>query len=89
MSHARHLLDRLFSGPTAPVEAPPKPDVKPDAPPRPSTPAPGRPSPWRRKEIKPGEHPRPKAAYGLDTTYSEAQEFLRINGLAEFLKESA
>jgi len=55
MSKARQLIE----GAAAPTEAPPteKPGTKTRPAPTPSR----RPSPWRRKHIKPGEEPRPKA----------------------------
>jgi len=59
---ARDLFER--AGP-APVEAPPKPGVKPGAPPAPSRPAPTKyPNPFRRRRspgIQPGPMPKPKA----------------------------
>jgi hypothetical protein len=59
---ARTILERIFAG-AAPVEAPPKPATRPDVKPsRPEQPNPSRrPHPFRRKDIKPGEEPRPKA----------------------------
>ena len=56
---ARELFER--AGPAAPVEAPPKPGVKPGAPARP---APTKhPNPFRRRRpgVDPGPMPKPKA----------------------------
>ena len=82
--NARSHLERLFGGP-APVEAPPK--IAPTAPPKerpttsppPSTP--GRPNPFRRKTLHPGEEPRPKMRLR-----AEANELLKRNDLGEFVK---
>lgn len=56
---------------SAPATCPPgtKPGIAPTPTKRPGK---TRPNPWRRKEPAPGEKVRPKAAYGLDTTYSES-----------------
>jgi hypothetical protein len=60
MSRAKQLIEMMCPAPA--VE--PKPGVKPAAPgrtaPRPAQPS--RPNPFRRREIRPGEAPRPKAA---------------------------
>lgn len=69
------LIKRIVAEAAAPeappVEAPPetKPAVEPGRPAeRPSE----RPNPWRRRDVEPGEEPAPKAAYGMDQTYAEA-----------------
>ena len=60
MSRAKALIE--FMCPAPAVE--PKPGVKPATAPGRPTPGPARPStnPFRRREIRPGEAPRPKAA---------------------------
>jgi len=88
--NARSQLERLYhGGPAAPVEAPPKPDVRPASPPRerPGAPPgkPGLPDPWEPPDIKPGYEPRPKSRYAQHV-HAEAQEFLRLNGLEEFVR---
>ena len=58
---ARDLFERLAA--PAPVEAPPKPGVRPDAPPRPADPG-KHPNPFRRRQrpgYDPGPLPKPKA----------------------------
>lgn len=68
------IVERITGGPAAPVEAPPttKPQPKTE-PTRRESPTPTRrEDPWRRKDVSPNTAPRPKAAFGLDTTYSES-----------------
>jgi hypothetical protein len=67
---ARELFEACAAAPT---EAPTKPAVRPKTEPRPAHSPHKRPDPWRRREIKPGEEPRPKAAYGMDQTYTEGR----------------
>jgi len=54
--------------------------------PAPAEPSPGQPQtpdPWRRREMEPGEEPHPKAAYGMDTTYSESARKVVANMLED------
>ena len=68
--NARSIFER-YAGP-APVEAPPKPTTKPDAPVKPDrTDRPSKhPNPFRRRLPNPGPMPRPKAC-------SEAKQLFR------------
>lgn len=87
MQNARTQLDRLFRGEAAPAPAPTKPDVRPSTPaprptsPPPSTPDPDTEDPWRKKEIKPGSEPGPKARRAR----AEALALLKASGLEDLL----
>jgi len=58
MSKSRRLIEAAFGAPAPAPVAPPKPTTRPSE--RPGQ-APPNPNPWRRKEIRPGEEPAPKA----------------------------
>lgn len=68
--NARQIIEMLTEAAPAPA-APPRPATRPEAPPAPAKPAAPKPkrfdNPWRRRQIRPGEEPAPKAC-------AEAQE---------------
>ena len=60
---ARQIVEMLTEG--APAPAAPKPKTRPEAPSKPAAPAAPKPkrfdNPWRRRHLRPGEEPAPKA----------------------------
>jgi len=84
---ARQFFKRPLTGGTeAPTEAPQTapPETAPTTRPseRPSAPdAP--PDPWRRRDVDPGEEPAPKAAYGMDQTYTDSDARRVVANLLE------
>ncbi len=94
--NARAHLERLYNGPAAPVEAPPRqprtdPGIRPGPEPstdpgiRPGPDEPGIPDPFRRKFIKPGHEPAPKSRLQRHV-HAEAAAFLKANALGEFVR---
>lgn len=78
---AREFFERMGAPEAPPVEAPPQ--TTPAAPPQ-TSPAPAQqPDPWRRREMEPGEAPEPKAAYGMDTTYTESNAQRVVSAMLE------
>jgi len=88
MNALKFFAKHRAGGPEAPpVEAPPQtaPQTVPQE--RPATPQ--QPDPWRRREMEPGEEPAPKAAYGMDTTYTDsAAERIVANLLEDDVSEN-
>jgi hypothetical protein len=85
------LTERMLGSPRNPAPAPvappkEKPAIKPA--PGPSKPREDPDDPYRRRTLRPGEKTRPKM-YGVGTSvghvYAEAINFLKRNGLHEFL----
>ena len=71
---ARQLFERMSA--PAPTIAPPKPKTKPETAPRPETPKPKRfDNPWRRRHLRPGEEPAPKAC-----KIGEARRLIEMDG---------
>jgi hypothetical protein len=82
--NARQFFKRPLTagGTEAPTEAPPttKPGVEPARPDK----SPDEPeTPWRRRDVEPGQEPAPKAAYGMDQTYTDSNARQVIANLLE------
>jgi hypothetical protein len=78
---------QFFKRPAAETEEPPvqaPPETRPGVAPARPTERPDQPeTPWRRRDVEPGEEPGPKAAYGMDTTYTDSNARQVVANLLE------